>query len=151
MSPDKIAIDRAVVEQTLHILIADIVPTTEYELAVEALRAALDQPAAPPCPYPCGWQKLHELAVKDGAFLTQMAEGEPLSEAHKNTAMVMVSRFIDVCRAMLNAAPEATGQQTRDEIIGAIRQRLATLHAQLDEVMGACARDEALAAQKEQP
>lgn len=67
-----------------------------------------------------------------------------------HTGGLIQARATDALAA-LNAAPEAPAQQTRDEIIGAIRQRLATLHAQLDEVMGACARDEALAAQKEQP
>lgn len=65
------------------------------------------QPRAPVCPYPCGWESLHTMATEDGAYLAKSLEvGHLLTDNERSTAIVASIRLIEVCRAMLEAAPE---------------------------------------------
>lgn len=61
----------------------------------------------PECPYPCGWKNLHHMAVYDGAYLAKSLEvGQLLTDSQRATAIVASIRLIEVCRAMIAAAPK---------------------------------------------
>lgn len=60
------------------------------------------QPSVPVCPYPCGWESLHTMATKDGAYLAKSLEvGHLLTDNERSTAIVASIRLIEVCRTML--------------------------------------------------
>ena len=60
--------------------------------------------AVPKCPFPCGWENLHKLAVAEGAFLANsLREDEPLTEHQRDTVMRVVNYSIEMARAALAA------------------------------------------------
>lgn len=66
-------------------------------------------PVVPECPFPCGWRKLHELMVKDAAWVASQLQAypdEPLPEHLPQIVFVNQDRALRVVRAML-AAHEA--------------------------------------------
>lgn len=65
--------------------------------------------ALPKCPFHCGWDGLHKIAVQDAAFLAKMQwpEDEESVSVPRATVMRSMDCLIQVCRAMLNAAPVA--------------------------------------------
>lgn len=69
----------------------------------------------PPCPYHCGWEGLHKIAVADGAYLarTEWPEDEEGVSVKRATVMRNIGYLIDVCRAMLAAAPRPPAAQER--------------------------------------
>lgn len=66
------------------------------------------QPApAVQCPFPCGWDNLNKLAIRDAALVARgLVEGEPTTEAQRQAAISNNDRLLKVisaCRAaMLN-------------------------------------------------
>ena len=67
----------------------------------------------PPCPYPCGWDGLHKIAVADGAYLarTEWPEDEEGVSVKRATVMRNIGYLIDVCRALIAAAPRPPAAQ----------------------------------------
>lgn len=70
------------------------------------------------CPYPCGWNNLNKLAIKDAAFVAiALVEGEPAKESIRQAAITNNDRLLKVisacrasCRAaMLAASPQSPG------------------------------------------
>lgn len=78
-----------------------------------AQQPASAQPVAvPECPYPCGWQQLHKLAVEDGAYLARaIDEDEPVTSNARDTTMRVVGNLIAVTRAMLSEAQKQEGKK----------------------------------------
>lgn len=56
------------------------------------------------CPFPCGWQTLHKIAVQDAAFLAKFnwPEDEEGVSVPKAVAMRSMDYLIQICRAMLS-------------------------------------------------
>lgn len=69
-------------------------------------KAAPAAVSVPKCPFPCGWENLHKLAVAEGAFLANsLREDEPLTEHQRDTVMRVVNYSIEMARAALAATP----------------------------------------------
>lgn len=102
--------------------------------------------AVPECPFHCGWDGLHKIAVQDAAYLARLqwlGDEEGVS-VPRVIVMSSMDYLIQVCRTMLNAAPVAAQpditQQTLDDVmagipardaeIEALRKQLETLQAQ---------------------
>lgn len=90
--------------------------SAEYPVTTQPLFTAaqvLAMGRVPPCPYPCGWDGLHKIAVADGAYLarTEWPEDEEGVSVKRATVMRNIGYLIDVCRAMLAAAPRPPAAQ----------------------------------------
>lgn len=79
--------------------------------AIAIAAAEASQPVAvAECPFPCGWQQLHKLAVEDGAYLARaIEEDEPVTGYARATTMRVVGNLIEVTRAMLSASQKQEG------------------------------------------
>lgn len=64
----------------------------------------------PACPYPCGWDGLHKIAVADGAYMASIewTEDEEGISVQCAVAMRTVTNLIGVCRAMRANSPKAS-------------------------------------------
>ena len=92
-----------------------IEPQDDSELPLYTAAQVQAMGRVPPCPYPCGWDGLHKIAVADGAYLarTEWPEDEEGVSVKRATVMRNIGYLIDVCRAMLAAAPRPPAAQER--------------------------------------
>jgi len=76
--------------------------------AMKAIREALAQPEQKPvaCPFPCGWKRLFEIIVADGAFLARsLEEGEAITEHQREVVMHMIGYAKDMALHGMEATP----------------------------------------------
>jgi len=77
--------------------------------AINALRQAIaeaekQEPVA--CPFPCGWKRLFEIIVVDGAFLARsLEEGEAITEHQREVVMHMIGYAKDMALHGMKATP----------------------------------------------
>jgi hypothetical protein len=77
--------------------------------AINALRQAIaeaekQEPVA--CPFPCGWKRLFEIIVADGAFLARsLEEGEAITEHQREVVMHMIGYAKDMASHGMEATP----------------------------------------------
>ena len=65
----------------------------------------------PECPFPCGWKKLHGLAMRRGAYLaTYLEPGAEVSAEMREYAILQGDALMKVCRAMVAAKPDGEGR-----------------------------------------
>ena len=85
----------------------------EWEIAegIESVQPLYARPqastAVPECPFPCGWQNLLTLMMKDAAWVIRVLQAypdEPLPEHLPQTVFVNQDRALRVVRAMLAAS-----------------------------------------------
>lgn len=96
--------------------------------------------AVPECPFHCGWDGLHKIAVQDAAYLARLqwlGDEEGVS-VPRVIVMSSMDYLIQVCRTMLNAAPVAAQpditQQTLDDVMAGIPARDAEIEALRKEI-----------------
>jgi len=69
---------------------------------------ASEQPEQKPvaCPFPCGWKRLFEIIVADGAFLARsLEEGEAITEHQREVVMHMIGYAKDMALHGMKATP----------------------------------------------
>ena len=90
--------------------------------AINALRQAIaeaekQEPVA--CPFPCGWKRLFEIIVADGAFLARsLEEGEAITEHQREVVMHMIGYAKDMALHGMKATPpeEALAQPEQEPV-----------------------------------
>jgi len=96
--------------------------------AINALRQAIaeaekQEPVA--CPFPCGWKRLFEIIVADGAFLARsLEEGEAITEHQREVVMHVIGYAKDMALHGMKATPPQRKPLT-DEQIEAIAKNYA--------------------------
>ena len=86
--------------------------------AINALRQAIaeaekQEPVA--CPFPCGWKRLFEIIVADGAFLARsLEEGEAITEHQREVVMHMIGYAKDMALHGMKAIREALAQSDQE-------------------------------------
>ena len=86
--------------------------------AINALRQAIaeaekQEPVA--CPFPCGWKRLFEIIVADGAFLARsLEEGEAITEHQREVVMQMIGYAKDMALHGMKAIREALAQSNQE-------------------------------------
>jgi hypothetical protein len=88
--------------------------------AINALRQAIadaekQEPVA--CPFPCGWKRLFEIIVADGAFLARsLEEGEAITEHQREVVMHVIGYAKDMAlHGMETTPPQREWQSLTDE------------------------------------
>ena len=69
---------------------------------------ASEQPEQKPvaCPFPCGWKRLFEIIVADGAFLARsLEEGEAITEHQREVVMHVIGYAKDMALHGMEATP----------------------------------------------
>lgn len=80
----------------------------------QQVRAMVAAQAAPVCPFPCGWENLHKLAVAEGAYIARcLQQDDPVTDNLRDTVMRVVNYSIQTARAMLAAAPTPPAQERK--------------------------------------
>ena len=88
--------------------------------AINALRQAIaeaekQEPVA--CPFPCGWKRLFQIIVADGAFLARsLQEGEAITEHQREVVMQMIGYAKDMALHGMKATPPQRKPLTDEEI-----------------------------------
>lgn len=77
------------------------------------------------CPFPCGWQTLHKIAVQDAAFLAKFnwPEDEEGVSVPKAVAMRSMDNLIRICRAMLSQS--ASQKEAPASVAGGLAEAIA--------------------------
>lgn len=98
--------------EALQTVIIDVKTTpTAYEVqrqAITAIKAVLAQPEQKPvaCPFPCGWKRLFEIIVADGAFLARsLEEGEAITEHQREVMMHVIGYAKDMALHGIETTP----------------------------------------------
>ena len=109
--------------EALETVVVDVKTTpTAYEVqrqAITAIKAVLAQPEQEPvaCPFPCGWKRLVEIIVADGAFLARsLEEGEAITEHQREVVMQMIGYAKDMALHGMKATPPQRKPLTDEEI-----------------------------------
>ena len=90
---------------------------TKVGNAMKAIKEALAQPDQEPvaCPFPCGWKRLFEIIVADGAFLARsLEEGEAITEHQREVVMQMIGYAKDMALHGMKAIREALAQSDQE-------------------------------------
>ena len=90
---------------------------TKVGNAMKAIKEALAQPDQEPvaCPFPCGWKRLFEIIVADGAFLARsLEEGEAITEHQRKVVMQMIGYAKDMALHGMKAIREALAQSNQE-------------------------------------
>ena len=90
---------------------------TKVGNAMKAIKEALAQPDQEPvaCPFPCGWKRLFEIIVADGAFLARsLEEGEAITEHQRKVVMQMIGYAKDMALHGMKAIREALAQSDQE-------------------------------------
>ncbi len=75
---------------------------------IAAIKKVLAQPEQKPvaCPFPCGWKRLFEIIVADGAFLARsLEEGEAITEHQREVVMHVIGYAKDMALHGMKATP----------------------------------------------
>ena len=67
------------------------------------------------CPFPCGWKRLFEIIVADGAFLARsLEEGEAITEHQREVVMQMIGYAKNMASHGMKAIREALAQSDQE-------------------------------------
>ena len=103
--------------------VTDVYLIDGHALPPSAIHEALAQPKPKQkpvvCPFPCGWKRLFEIIVADGAFLARsLEEGEAITEHQREVVMHMIGYAKDMALHGMKATPpeEALAQPEQEPV-----------------------------------